>query len=111
MHIEPPAIWSEVGARIQHLRINQGRTVDQIAASAGLSPERVRRIEAGQAGTTPAQLGSIGSALGVTTRDLWPPMTPEDYEALAQAFRDRGSSDEQVARVVQYVRAVDLLER
>lgn len=107
MRMKPPAIWGEVGARVQRLRLSQGYSIEQLAAAAGLRPQHVQRIEAGQAGTTPVQLGSIAAALSVTARDLWP---TEPVEALARALYQQGLSDAEVERVMTYIQVVEMLD-
>jgi transcriptional regulator with XRE-family HTH domain len=41
------AVLQEIGARLQRLRLQQNRTLAEVASAAGLGPATLQRIEAG----------------------------------------------------------------
>ena len=104
---ENPGIWRDVGGRIRHFRRSQGMPVATLADKVGVNPPQIVRIEAGLVGTTLERLHLIASALGVSEADLLPPRTTSDADDIQIAFRNRGLSDEEIARVMEYVRLVE----
>lgn len=66
----PPMIWREVGRRVRNFRRAQGRSVDWLAAAAGVHRVQIIRIEAGPVGTTLERLARIAEALQVSIGDL-----------------------------------------
>lgn len=56
---------------IKRARLSQGRTVDDVAAAAGITPQALYRIEAGgPRGPQMATAVALAKALGLTLDDL-----------------------------------------
>lgn len=57
----------ESGKRLKGLRINAGRTQNEVAEDIGVSRETIARIEAGKRGTTVDMIDMMAEYYGVTT--------------------------------------------
>lgn len=104
---ENPGIWREVGGRIRHFRRSQGMSVATLADRVGVNPPQIVRIEAGLVGTTLERLHLIANALNVSEADLLPPRRSAESGDIEIAFRGRGLSDEEIARVMEYVKLIE----
>ncbi|MGQ7787140.1 helix-turn-helix domain-containing protein [Nesterenkonia sp. K-15-9-6] len=64
-------LWREVlGARLRRLRKHQGRTLHELAAEAGLSPQYLSEIERGRKEPSSEMIAAIAGALGIGLVDL-----------------------------------------
>lgn len=103
---ENPVIWRQVGGRIRHFRRSLGMSVATLAEKVDVTPPQIVRIEAGLVGTTLERLHLIADALNVSEVDLLPPRRSSDGGDVEIAFRGHGLSDEEIARVMEYVRLI-----
>jgi transcriptional regulator with XRE-family HTH domain len=95
-HLKPTATTDEVlvaiGQRLQRYRLQQNRTLEEVAAGAGISPRTVFRAEAGESPTL-ATLVRILRALGrLDALDAFLPaplMSPIQLAALSGQERQR----------------------
>jgi transcriptional regulator with XRE-family HTH domain len=55
-----------LGARLRHLRMERGLTLDALAGGSGVSRAMISRIERGEASPTAALLGRLCASLGVS---------------------------------------------
>src|SRR6478735_6708251 len=68
---EPDQLWRNVaGAVLRGRRLAQGRTLQQVAARAGLSAQYLSEIERGRKEPSSEMLDSICGALGIRLVDL-----------------------------------------
>ncbi|WP_460691055.1 helix-turn-helix domain-containing protein [Nesterenkonia suensis] len=64
-------LWRDVlGARLRRLRQHQGRTLHELAAEAGLSPQYLSEIERGRKEPSSEMIAAIAGALGIGLLDL-----------------------------------------
>ena len=62
--------WSDVGNRIRDRRIGQGLSQQALADTAGMTQPGLLRIERGETNPKMDTLRAIGSALGISVREL-----------------------------------------
>jgi transcriptional regulator with XRE-family HTH domain len=104
---ENPAIWREVGGRIRSYRRSQGMSVDALAEKVGVNRQQIIRIEAGLVGTTLERLRLIAQALRVSEPDLLAPDWTPKSDEMEVAFRGRGLSDDEIARVLEFIKLIE----
>ncbi|SDP19609.1 Helix-turn-helix [Nakamurella panacisegetis] len=67
----PEPLWRElVGQVLRSERIEQGRTLQQVAERAGLSPQYLSEVERGRKDSSSEMLESICGAMGLRLSDL-----------------------------------------
>jgi transcriptional regulator with XRE-family HTH domain len=67
----PDRLWRQVaGAILRDRRLVQGRTLQQVATRAGVSPQYLSEIERGRKEPSSEMLASICGALGIGLADL-----------------------------------------
>lgn len=59
-----------IGKRLRHLRKSRGRTLDQVAAAAGISPSALSLIETGKREARLSVLAALAEALGAELADF-----------------------------------------
>ncbi len=62
-----------IGERLKTWRTRRGVALEDLARGAGLSLEHLRRVEAGRARLTPAEIEAVGRRLGVPAWALGAP--------------------------------------
>jgi len=62
-----------IGERLKTWRTRRGVALEDLARGAGLSMEHLRRVEAGRARLTPAEIKALGRRLGVPAWALGAP--------------------------------------
>jgi DNA-binding XRE family transcriptional regulator len=68
----PDPLWRELaGAVLRDRRLAQGRTLQQVATRAGVSPQYLSEIERGRKEPSSEMLASICGALGIGLADLF----------------------------------------
>ena len=78
-------------SRIGELRKTRGWTQERLASRSGVAVRTIQRLEAGKdAGLETLSL--IGSALGVSVRDLFVSVDDEDFETVVAALDARKSA-------------------
>lgn len=94
-------ILAELGRRLQHYRLQQNRTVEELAAAAGVSARTVRRAEAGE-NPTLESIVRILRALGrLDALDAFLPMplvSPLQLAAMRGRQRQRASGSRKTSR-------------
>ncbi len=80
MQILETDVREKIGIRIRSLRVNQNRTVEEVATASGLSKSMISKIENNKAIPSVAALVKIASSLGVNVSDL----LEKDDELLAE---------------------------
>ena len=64
-------LWRHVlGRRLRSLRERQGRTLTEVAARAGISPQYLSEIERGRKEPSSEMIAAVAGALGTTLVDL-----------------------------------------
>src|SRR3978361_254938 len=68
---QPDPLWRELAGRVlRSERVEQGRTLQQIAERAGVSPQYLSEVERGRKDASSEMLASICGALGLRLADL-----------------------------------------
>jgi transcriptional regulator with XRE-family HTH domain len=71
-------LWRHVlGKRLRTLRERQGRTLSDVAARAGISPQYLSEIERGRKEPSSEMIAAVAGALGTTLVDLSGQITDE----------------------------------
>jgi transcriptional regulator with XRE-family HTH domain len=71
-------LWRHVlGKRLRTLRERQGRTLTEVAARAGISPQYLSEIERGRKEPSSEMIAAVAGALGTTLVDLSGQITDE----------------------------------
>ncbi len=107
--------WKVIGARVRRVRRSQGLSVDRLAQQVGIVRQQIVRLEAGIGGTTLPRLKQIADVLNVSLTDLLQDLdktaqeNAEDAERerLNWSFRTRGLSEEEIAKVIDYIRLLE----
>ena len=74
----PEPLWREVlGGRLRALRRRRRRTLSQIAAEAGISPQYLSEIERGRKEPSSEMIAAVAGALGTTLVDLTAQVTAD----------------------------------
>src|SRR5919199_3628018 len=77
-HPAAEPLWREVlGKRLRALRLRRRRTLSQIAAEAGISPQYLSEIERGRKEPSSEMIAAVAGALGTTLVDLTSQVTAE----------------------------------
>lgn len=103
-------IWKTIGGRIRHFRRNQGLSVDGLAQRVGVARQQIVRMEAGLAGTPLPRLKQIADALSISLGDLldgWDTSEASGTDRMTLSFRDRGLSDEEIRKIMDYIQLVE----
>jgi transcriptional regulator with XRE-family HTH domain len=67
----PEPLWREVvGARLRHLRRRRGRTLVEVAARAGISPQYLSELERGRKDPSSEVLAAVAGALDCSVVEL-----------------------------------------
>ncbi len=71
------ALWRQVGVNIKRLRLESGRTMENLAWAAGASKSYLSRVEAGTNAPSLNMLRALAVELGVEPWELLRPGEPE----------------------------------
>lgn len=108
---EAQALWKRLGGRVHEYRRRQKISLEDLAEQAGIDPQQLIRIEAGLVDTPLPSLLALASSLGVRLNDLLPndvsTASKRSLEAAAVFFRDRGLTDEEIQKILDYIRLVE----
>src|ERR1700742_3833518 len=68
---QPEPLWREaLGDRLRELRLDQGETLAEMAARAGLSPQYLSEVERGRKEPSSEMIAALAGALGITLTGL-----------------------------------------